>query len=73
MSRIHLAPYPFYTHSLCYNHTLQLLLQVVKESFIEDINSILNNGDVPGLFAPDERAALLGDMVGVAKKVRTNP
>ncbi len=28
--------------------------QIVKESFLEDINNILNSGDVPNLYAPDE-------------------
>jgi dynein heavy chain len=28
--------------------------QIVKESFLEDVNNILNSGTVPNLFAPDE-------------------
>merc|ERR1719236_123106 len=28
--------------------------QIVKESFLEDINNLLNTGEVPNLFAPDE-------------------
>ena len=28
--------------------------QIVKEAFLEDINNILNSGDVPNLYAPDE-------------------
>eukprot|EP00842_Homolaphlyctis_polyrhiza_P003881 jgi/Hompol1/4494/HPOL_003652-RA len=29
--------------------------QIKEESFIEDVNNLLNAGDVPNLFAPDER------------------
>lgn len=28
--------------------------QIVTESFLEDINNILNSGEVPNLYAPDE-------------------
>lgn len=28
--------------------------QIVKESFLEDINNILNTGDVPNLFLPED-------------------
>lgn len=42
--------------------------QIVKESFIEDVNSILNSADVPGLFAADERAAIIADVQASAKK-----
>ena len=28
--------------------------QIVKESFLEDINNVLNTGEVPNLYAPDE-------------------
>jgi len=36
--------------------------QIVKEAFVEDINNVLNNGEVPNLFAPDERASICGDV-----------
>ena len=42
--------------------------QIVKETFVEDINNVLNNGEVPNLFAPDERAGIIGDVQVAAKK-----
>merc|ERR1719271_1717652 len=34
--------------------------QIVKESFLEDVNNILNTGQVPNLFAPDETEQVIG-------------
>ena len=28
--------------------------QIVKETFLEDINNLLNTGDVPNLFLPED-------------------
>ena len=33
--------------------------QIKEESFLEDIDSLLNTGEVPNLFAADEKAELL--------------
>ncbi|KAG5460306.1 MAG: P-loop containing dynein motor region D4-domain-containing protein, partial [Olpidium bornovanus] len=33
--------------------------QIKEESFIEDINSLLNTGDVPNLFQPDEKQSII--------------
>jgi len=41
--------------------------QLVKESFLEDINNILNTGEVPNLFAADELEQIMGLMRPVAK------
>ena len=41
--------------------------QIVKESFLEDINNILNTGEVPNLFAPDELEGVVGLMRPLAK------
>ncbi|CAK0841283.1 unnamed protein product [Prorocentrum cordatum] len=41
--------------------------QIVKESFLEDINNILNTGEVPNLFAPDEAEQVISLMRPVAK------
>eukprot|EP00961_Rhodomonas_salina_P291844 3932379-Rhodomonas_salina.1 len=35
--------------------------QIVNEGFVEDINSILNAGDVPNLFPQDEKDRVIGD------------
>jgi len=36
--------------------------QIVNEGFVEDINSILNAGDVPNLFPPDEKDRIINDV-----------
>ncbi len=43
--------------------------QIVKESFLEDINSILNAGDVPNLFPQDEKERIIGDVRGYCQKM----
>jgi dynein heavy chain len=42
-------------------------MQIVKESFLEDINNILNTGEVPNLFAPDEQEQVVGSVRAAAK------
>ncbi|XP_057310450.1 dynein axonemal heavy chain 3-like isoform X2 [Hydractinia symbiolongicarpus] len=41
--------------------------QIKEESFVEDINMILNTGDVPNIFASDEKAEVIEKMQGVAR------
>ncbi|KAK9815239.1 hypothetical protein WJX72_000483 [[Myrmecia] bisecta] len=36
--------------------------QIVNEGFVEDINNMLNSGEVPGLFTADEREKLMNDI-----------
>lgn len=36
--------------------------QIVCESFLEDINNMLNSGDVPGMFAQDEKDRVAADV-----------
>ncbi|KAI9348792.1 dynein heavy chain and region D6 of dynein motor-domain-containing protein [Zopfochytrium polystomum] len=36
--------------------------QIKKETFLEDINSVLNSGEVPNLFELDEREKILGQL-----------
>lgn len=42
--------------------------QIKDESFMEDISMILNTGDVPNLYASDEKAEILEKMQAVAKQ-----
>ncbi|KAJ3207853.1 Dynein heavy chain 6, axonemal [Entophlyctis luteolus] len=42
--------------------------QIKMESFLEDINNILNSGEVPNLFATDEREKILGDLRPIARE-----
>lgn len=36
--------------------------QISKESFLEDVNNLLNTGDVPGMFAADDKERILGSI-----------
>ncbi|KAJ1555212.1 Dynein heavy chain 6, axonemal, partial [Nowakowskiella sp. JEL0078] len=42
--------------------------QIKKETFLEDINSVLNSGEVPNLFDFDERERILGELRQVARE-----
>lgn len=42
--------------------------QVADEGFVEDVNTILNTGDVPNLYAPDEKADILEKIQAVLKE-----
>jgi dynein heavy chain len=50
-------------------HTVWLFTdtQIVNDSFLEDINNILNAGEVPNLFPEDEISKIVGDMRPVVK------
>eukprot|EP00397_Hematodinium_sp_SG-2012_P000140 GEMP01000140.1.p1 GENE.GEMP01000140.1~~GEMP01000140.1.p1 ORF type:complete len:2733 (+),score=458.69 GEMP01000140.1:292-8199(+) len=41
--------------------------QIVKEDFLENLNNILNTGEIPNLFAPDEVEQILGYCRPLAK------
>jgi len=41
--------------------------QIKSESFLEDIDSLLNTGEVPNLFAADERGEILEAVAGAAQ------
>ena len=42
--------------------------QIKDESFVEDINNILNSGEVPNMFPMDERVAIIEAVRGPAAK-----
>lgn len=35
---------------------------IVSEAFVEDMNNILNSGDITGLFAQDEKERIFSDI-----------
>ncbi|VDQ18024.1 unnamed protein product [Trichobilharzia regenti] len=41
--------------------------QLKHESFMEDISMLLNSGDVPNLFPPDEKAELIDKVQNIAR------
>ena len=41
--------------------------QIKDESFMEDISMILNTGDVPNLYASDEKAEIIEKMQTIAR------
>ena len=46
--------------------------QIIYESFLEDINNILNNGEVPNLFKEDELNLIFNTLKAVAKSEGRN-
>ncbi|KAJ3021047.1 UNVERIFIED_CONTAM: Dynein heavy chain 6, axonemal [Siphonaria sp. JEL0065] len=42
--------------------------QIKTESFLEDINNILNSGEVPNLFPPEEREKIFADLRPLARE-----
>ncbi|XP_063790494.1 dynein axonemal heavy chain 3 isoform X2 [Pseudophryne corroboree] len=51
--------------------------QIKDEVFVEDINMLLNTGDIPNIFPADERAEIVDKMQSIArtegKKIEANP
>ena len=47
--------------------------QIKDESFMEDISIILNSGDVPNLYGPDEKAEIIEKMQNIARNEVTLP
>ncbi|CAD7972922.1 unnamed protein product [Amoebophrya sp. A25] len=41
--------------------------QIVRETFLENINNVLNTGEVPNLFAPDEQNQIVDSVRSAAK------
>ena len=50
-----------------YKHSSFLFLQIKQESFLEDINNLLNAGEVPNLFPLDERTEICEKMRQIDK------
>ena len=42
--------------------------QIVEETMLEDLNNVLNTGEVPNLFPQDETDKIVGDMIPVCKE-----
>ena len=60
----------FFLNIKLFNELLSdiLFLQIKDESFIEDINLLLNTGDLPGLYTNEEKAEILEKIQLVAKE-----
>lgn len=44
--------------------------QIVKESFLEDLNNILNTGEVPNMWGPEDYDEILGEMRAISSKFK---
>ena len=42
--------------------------QIVEEGFVEDVNNMLNSGEVPGLYPPDEKDRVIMAMRDYCEK-----
>ncbi|XP_055840841.1 dynein axonemal heavy chain 3 isoform X1 [Episyrphus balteatus] len=53
------------------NHTVFLFSdsQAVDEGYVEDINGILNTGDLPNLYQSEDKAAIMENMTNIAKQM----
>ena len=47
--------------------------QIVDESMLEDVNNILNTGEVPGMYASDEKEVIMADMRPVCESLGIPP
>lgn len=52
-----------------YLNTYHKCFKATDESFIEDINSLLNSADLPNIFQYDEKQTILEEMQSTAKKL----
>jgi len=44
--------------------------QIVQESFLEDINNLLNSGEIPNLFPADEKAQICDELAPRAREAK---
>ncbi|XP_019331155.1 dynein axonemal heavy chain 1 [Alligator mississippiensis] len=47
--------------------------QIKSESFLEDINNVLNSGDIPNLYAPDEQDQIMTAMKPIIQDLGQQP
>uniref|UniRef100_A0A8C3HT11 Dynein axonemal heavy chain 1 n=1 Tax=Chrysemys picta bellii TaxID=8478 RepID=A0A8C3HT11_CHRPI len=47
--------------------------QIKSESFLEDINNVLNSGDIPNLYAPDEQDQIMTTMKPIVQDLGQQP
>lgn len=61
--------------SQLWNETFHFAIssQIKNESFLEDVNNILNSGDVPNLYAADEQERILTAMKPVVQDLGQQP
>jgi len=46
--------------------------QITDETFLEDLNNILNTGEIPGLFPQEDYEAMINELVPAARKAGEN-
>ena len=46
--------------------------QILYESFLEDINNILNSGEVPNLWQQDEKDIIINEIRPINSKLKRN-
>ena len=47
--------------------------QIVKASFLEDINNLLNTGEIPNLFGAEEKGAIVDELMDKARGTNIQP
>ncbi|KAL3266448.1 hypothetical protein HHI36_010620 [Cryptolaemus montrouzieri] len=47
--------------------------QIKSETFLEDLNNILNSGDVPNIYQPDEMDSIYQNMKGILQEMGMTP
>ena len=52
---------------------MSLSFQIKSESFLEDLNNILNSGDVPNIYQPDELEQIFTAMKSVVSEAGLPP
>lgn len=52
-----------------YSSCLYSRTQATDEGYVEDINGILNTGDLPNLYQLEDKATIMENMANVAKQV----